>query len=61
MTPSPISAGRSSIKMDNFDTDMRKFDGKYKYANAVNAYIDSLVAQGYPYEDAIVAVMDELG
>ena len=55
------AAGRSSVKIDNFDTDMRKFDGKYQYANALNTYIDNLVAQGYPYEDAIVAVMDELG
>ena len=53
------AAGRSSIKMDNFDTDMRKF--KYPNAQVVNTYIDALVRQGYDYGDAIVAVMNELG
>ncbi|MBQ7450500.1 hypothetical protein IJS77_03710 [bacterium] len=55
------AAGRSSVKMDNFDTDMRKFQSKYHYAHAVNTYIDALVAQGYDYGDAVVAVMNELG
>ena len=55
------AAGRSSVKMDNLDTDMKKFKANYKFAEAVNTYVDSLVAQGYDYGDAIVAVMNELG
>ena len=54
-------AGKSSIKIDNFDTDMTKFGKNYQFAQATNAYIDSLVAQGYSLDEAVSAVYGELG
>ena len=54
-------AGRSSVKMDNIDTDMRKFFKNPQFAKAANKYVEHLVEQGYNYEDAIEAVWQELG
>ena len=54
-------AGRSSVKMDNIDTDMRKFFKSPRFAIAANKYVEHLVEQGYNYEDAIEAVWQELG
>ena len=54
-------AGRSSVKMDNFDTDMEKLMKNPALAKAANSYIDSLVKQGYNYIDAVNAVSSELG
>ena len=55
-------AGRSSVKMDNLDTDMISFRGNYKFADATNKLIDELVEKkGYSLEQAISAVYGELG
>ena len=54
-------AGRSSVKMDNIDTDMRKFFKNPSFASAANKYVEHLVEQGYNYEKAIEAVWRELG
>lgn len=54
-------AGRSSVKMDNFETDMAKFNQNYQFVQATNKYIDSLLEQGYSLEEAINAVHSELG
>ena len=54
-------AGRSSVNIDNFDTDMRKFLKSPKFAQAANKYVEHLVNQGYNYEDAVNAVFSELG
>ena len=55
------SAGRSSVNVDNFDTDMRKFFKSPRFAQAANKYVEHLVNQGYNYEDAVNAVFSELG
>lgn len=54
-------AGRSSVKMDNLETDMISFKGNYKFADATNKLIDKLLDQGYSLEDAVSAVYGELG
>ena len=54
-------AGRSSVKMDNFDTDMDRFMKNPKFAKAFNLYVDSLVNKRYNYIDAVNAVSSELG
>ncbi len=54
-------AGRSSVKMDNFDTDMEKLMKNPQLAKAFNSYVDSLVKQGYNYVGAVNAVSSELG
>ncbi len=54
-------AGRSSVRMDNFDTDMSKLEKNYQFAQATNDYIDELVRQGYSLEEATMAVYKELG
>ena len=55
-------AGRSSVKMDNLETDMISFKGNYKFADATNRLIDELVEKkGYSLEQAISAVYGELG
>ena len=54
-------AGRSSVKMDNLETDMISFRGNYKLAEASNKLIDMLVEEkGYSLEQAISAVYGEL-
>ena len=55
-------AGRSSVKMDNLETDMISFKGNYKFADATNKLIDEMVdKKGYSLEQAISAVYGELG
>lgn len=54
-------AGRSSVRMDNFDTDMARFDKNYRFAELTNKYIEALVRKGYSLEDATMAVYRELG
>ena len=55
------SAGRSSVKIDNFNTDMISFKSHYDFANMTNNLIDSLVEQGYSLDEATYAVYSELG
>ena len=55
------SAGRSSVKMDNFNTDMISFKAHYDFAQMTNNLIDSLVEQGYSLDEATCAVYNELG
>lgn len=54
-------AGRSSVKMNNIDTDMRKFLKNPQFAHVANEYVERLIEKGYNYEDAIDAVWQELG
>ena len=54
-------AGRSSVRMDNFDTDMSKLEKNYQFAKYTNDCIDSLVKQGFSLEEATMAVYKELG
>ena len=54
-------AGKSSVKMDNFDTDMARFQNYPMVVEAANAYVDSLLAKGYSLEEAVSAVHNELG
>ena len=54
-------AGRSSVKMDNLETDMISFRVNSKFADATNKLIDKLLEQGYSLEDAVIAVYGELG
>ena len=55
------AAGRSSIKMDNFNTDMVSFKAHYDFVQMTNNLIDSLVEQGYSLDEATCAVYNELG
>ena len=55
------SAGRSSVKMDNFNTDMISFKAHYDFVQMTNNLIDSLVEQGYSLDEATCAVYNELG
>ena len=55
------AAGRSSVKMDNFKTDMASFKAHYNFAQMTNNLIDSLVEQGYSLDEATCAVYNELG
>ena len=55
------AAGRSSVKMDNFNTDMLTFKGHYDFAQMTNNLIDALVEQGYSLDEATNAVYNELG
>lgn len=55
------AAGRSSVKLDNFNTDMLTFKGHYDFAQMTNNLIDSLVKQGYSLENAAYTVYNELG
>ena len=55
------SAGRISVKMDNFNTDMISFKAHYDFAQMTNNLIDSLVEQGYSLDEATCAVYSELG
>ena len=55
------SAGRSSVKMDNFNTDMVSFKSHYNFVQMTNKLIDSLVEQGYSLDEATCAVYGELG
>ena len=54
-------AGRSSVNINNIDTDMRKFFNSPRFCEAANKYVEHLVKQGYNYEDAVNAVWTELG
>lgn len=54
-------AGRSSVKMDNFDMDMDRLMKNPNFAKTFNLYVDSLVNKGYNYVDAVNAVSSELG
>ena len=53
--------GRSSVKVDNLDTDIARLKNNYDFAKYSNDIIDYLVNQGYNYDEVVSAVYDELG
>lgn len=53
--------GRSTIKIDSLDNDMRKLAKNPAFISVINEYVDKLCEQGYNLEDAINTVFSELG
>jgi len=53
--------GRSAVKMDNFDSDMKMFKNNPAMCSLMLDMTDYLQKRGYTYEDAIQVVMSELG
>lgn len=54
-------AGRSSVKMDNFETDMRRFNENPALCGVAMETVDQLCKKGYSYEEAIDVAFKELG